>query len=87
MFRSFWDSFLGLTSTKQGELCVLFKDTPGEGSNPRPYDQEYDALPTELSVLPEFGFACDSSSYSALRPITSLYEGDPRSNANTSIPL
>ena len=33
----------------------MFKDTtprPGCGSNPRPCDQECDALPTDLSVLP-----------------------------------
>ena len=55
IFQSFWDGFIGLTSTKQWEWSVLLKDTipcPGWGSNPRPCDQESDTLPTELSVLP-----------------------------------
>ena len=55
IFQPFWDSFLGLSSTKQWGWSVLLKDTtphPGWGSNPRPCHQESDALPTELWVLP-----------------------------------
>ena len=54
-FQSRLDAFLSCTSTKQYRWSVLLKDTtqrPWLDSNPRPCDQDFSTLLTELAVPP-----------------------------------